>query len=33
MLDIGILLSLSAGDVRGFQLRAEASRRAKPRDT
>jgi hypothetical protein len=29
MLDIGILLSLSAGDVRGFQLRAEAGRRAK----
>ncbi|MBW4033791.1 MAG: hypothetical protein HIU88_14210, partial [Acidobacteria bacterium] len=27
MLDIGILVSLSAGDVRGFQLRAEADRR------
>ena len=29
MLDIGILVSLSAGDVRGFQLRAEAGRREK----
>ena len=29
MLDIAILVSLSAGDVRGFQLRAGASRRAK----
>ena len=29
MLDIGILVSLSAGDVRGFQLRAEADRREK----
>jgi hypothetical protein len=29
MLDIAILVSLSAGDVRGFQLRAGASRRVK----
>ncbi|MEO6532235.1 MAG: LssY C-terminal domain-containing protein [Pseudolysinimonas sp.] len=33
MLDIGILVSLSAGDVRAFQLRASANRRANRRAT